>query len=161
MATLLPQPHLSFFIRLKGTKLLLCWIHFSGRHTIAINCLPRHAISVAWNYQLHQSLFAIERVMHWQQFVQTSNKDNEIPLTRVQYCKRELLTLSLAVHLTNAFDLVRFVCHGTACSTLSLLQDILNVPPMEDFSTTEKDWLPLRLRMGIEDGNILISSRHN
>ena len=30
---------------------------------------PWHHISVAWNYQLHQSLFAIERVLEWTAFM--------------------------------------------------------------------------------------------
>jgi hypothetical protein len=34
--------------------------------------LPRHQISVAWNYQLHQSLFAIERVLQWKVFMDNS-----------------------------------------------------------------------------------------
>ena len=33
---------------------------------------PWHHISVAWNYQLHQSIFAIERVMEWRAFMETS-----------------------------------------------------------------------------------------
>eukprot|EP00434_Breviolum_minutum_P025766 symbB.v1.2.022777.t1/scaffold2059.1/size90859/5 len=36
---------------------------------------PWHHISVAWNYQLHQSLFAIERVVAWRSFVETSGHD--------------------------------------------------------------------------------------
>ena len=36
---------------------------------------PWHHISVAWNYQLHQCLFAIERVVEWRSFVETSGQD--------------------------------------------------------------------------------------
>ncbi|CAJ1373829.1 unnamed protein product [Effrenium voratum] len=36
---------------------------------------PWHQISVAWNYQLHQSLFAIERAVHWKRFVLSSDKE--------------------------------------------------------------------------------------
>ena len=35
---------------------------------------PWHHISVAWNYQLHQSLFAIERVLEWHSFIQRSTQ---------------------------------------------------------------------------------------
>ena len=31
---------------------------------------PWHHISVAWNYQLHQSIFAIERVLEWRAFIE-------------------------------------------------------------------------------------------
>ena len=37
---------------------------------------PWHHISVAWNYQLHQSLFAIERVLMWKAFLETKGLDN-------------------------------------------------------------------------------------
>ena len=35
---------------------------------------PWHHISVAWNYQLHQSFFAIERVIAWRAFMETSKE---------------------------------------------------------------------------------------
>ena len=54
---------------------------------------PWHHISVAWNYQLHQSLFAIERVLEWTAFM----------------------------------------------------------PSERDFSEEEKEWLPDRLKMNLED----------
>ena len=55
---------------------------------------PWHHISVAWNYQLHQSLFAIERFLEWTAFLQTKG---------------------------------------------------------QDFSEADKNWLPERLRMNLED----------
>eukprot|EP00434_Breviolum_minutum_P020456 symbB.v1.2.018040.t1/scaffold1424.1/size119625/5 len=55
---------------------------------------PWYQISVAWNYQLHQSLFAIERVLEWRVFLETKG---------------------------------------------------------QDFSEADKDWLPQRLRMNLED----------
>jgi len=57
---------------------------------------PWHHISVAWNYQLHQSLFAIERVLEWSSYMEKNP-------------------------------------HGRA------------------FSDADKEWLPQRLRMNIED----------
>ncbi|CAE7535266.1 unnamed protein product [Symbiodinium natans] len=36
---------------------------------------PWHQISVAWNYQLHQSLFSVERVIEWHRFMVTSGKE--------------------------------------------------------------------------------------
>ena len=59
---------------------------------------PWHHISVAWNYQLHQSLFAIERVLEWRSFVENEK----------MRCGR-------------------------------------------DFSDAEKEWLPQRLRMNMEE----------
>ena len=35
---------------------------------------PWHHISVAWNYQLRQSLFAIERVLEWTAFMERSKR---------------------------------------------------------------------------------------
>ena len=35
---------------------------------------PWHHISVAWNYQLHQSLFAIERVLQWTPFTEAGEE---------------------------------------------------------------------------------------
>ena len=57
---------------------------------------PWHHISVAWNYQLHQSLFAIERVLQWR-----GNMEKN--------------------------------------------------PYGRDFSNADKEWLPQRLRMKIEE----------
>ena len=56
---------------------------------------PWHHISVAWNYQLHQSIFAIERVMEWRAYMET--------------------------------------CQGGV------------------YSQADKEWLPERLRMDLED----------
>ena len=36
---------------------------------------PWYHISVAWNYQLHQCLFAIERVVAWRAFLETNEQD--------------------------------------------------------------------------------------
>ena len=36
---------------------------------------PWHHISVAWNYQLHQALFAIDRVLEWRAFLQSKGED--------------------------------------------------------------------------------------
>ena len=57
---------------------------------------PWHHISVAWNYQLHQSLFAIERVLQWRGYMEKN-------------------------------------------------------PDGRDFSNADKEWLPQRLRMKIEE----------
>lgn len=38
----------------------------------------RYQISVAWNYQLHQSLFAIERVLEWRVFLETKGQDKRV-----------------------------------------------------------------------------------
>lgn len=59
---------------------------------------PWHQISVAWNYQLHQSLFSVERVIEWHRFMVTSGKE---------------------------------------------------------FSQADLDWMPQRMRMGLEDIGIV------
>ena len=38
----------------------------------------RHQINVAWNYQLHQSLFAIERVVQWKVFMDSSKTSRDL-----------------------------------------------------------------------------------
>ena len=37
---------------------------------------PWHHVSVAWNYQLHQALFAIDRFVEWKAFLETRGQDS-------------------------------------------------------------------------------------
>lgn len=103
---ILLQPDLSIFQQMKSEVTCKCHpCHVAGngpeqdylsRFFAARRESPWHSISVAWNYQLHQSLLAIERVLQWKVFMDSSKK------TR-------------------------------------------------DFSQADKEWLPQRLRMGVED----------
>ena len=48
---------------------------YLSRFFAARNKSSWHHISVAWNYQLHQCLFAIERVLTWRSFFETKGQD--------------------------------------------------------------------------------------
>eukprot|EP00435_Cladocopium_sp_Y103_P054929 s38_g18.t1 len=102
---ILLQPDLGVFEQMRSEVTCKCHpCHVAGngpeqdylsRFFAARRESPWHQISVAWNYQLHQSLFAIERVLQWKVFMDNSK-------TR-------------------------------------------------DFSQADNEWLPQRLRMGVED----------
>lgn len=103
---ILLQPEVGIFEQMKSEVTCKCHpCHVAGngpeqdylsRFFAARRESPWHQISVAWNYQLHQSLFAIERVLQWKVFMDNSKT------TR-------------------------------------------------DFSQADNEWLPQRLRMGVED----------
>ena len=54
---------------------------------------PWHHISVAWNYQLHQSLFAIERALEWRAFLE--KKGHDLSEEDKEWWLPERLTLNL------------------------------------------------------------------
>ena len=55
---------------------------------------------MAWNYQLHQSLFAIERAVHWKRFVLSSDKDRRFLTSLlgvlIRFLRVEMLFLVLS-----------------------------------------------------------------
>ena len=51
---------------------------------------PWYHVSVAWNYQLHQSLFAIERALGWRAFCQREGQDGELSRTDKEWLPQRL-----------------------------------------------------------------------